>query len=59
MSAVSGTGEKPDSEMLKITAAAGRNEFPLIEEGSHRGLGASGWLEGVLPIVQRSPSRTF
>lgn len=59
MSAVSGTGEKPDSEMLKFTAAAGRNEFPLTEEGSRRRLGASGWLEGVLPIVQRSASRTF
>lgn len=42
MSAVSGTGEKPDREMLKFTAATGRNEFPLTEEGSRRRLGASG-----------------
>lgn len=34
--AVSGTGEKPDSEMLKFTAAAGRNDSPPIEEGSRR-----------------------
>lgn len=50
--AVSGTGEEPDSEMLKFTVAAGEMSSPLIEEGNRLRLRASGWLEGIFNSMQ-------